>query len=217
MTAYLGSNAPSFRIYFHTGRSLRETGAAWPNRNGTGLNLQLDSVYGSRQIFLVPNTDRDGQPVAGGAPYKALYPTGRSRMDGRQVTRQCGVAHVSPDGLGYELFVADPMGNMRLRLRPLDFDPQEGQPVRDEDVGVPESVKDLPGESGEVLTREQQAEADVAERFGRAKSKGKPKPKAKKQPEVDRVQARDEVIAAILAQAPADLPQDDLEAMLDPR
>lgn len=194
MTAYLGSNSPTFRIYYHTGRSLRETGAAWPNRSGNGFNLQLDSLYGSRQIFLVPNTDRDGNPVPDGAPLKALYPTGRSRMDGRQVTRQCGVAHVSSDGLGYEVFVADPLGNMKLKLRPLDFDQQEGEPVRNADVGVPDSIKDLPGESGEVIA--------IA----------KPKASRKRKPS-EKPENREAVIAAILAQAP-DLPKDDLDALL---
>ena len=113
------ANAPAFRLFFNTGKRAVETGAAWPNRAGTGFNVQLDSLFGSRALFMVPNLDRDGQP-AGAAPFKILYPTGRIRADGGQHSRVCGVAHVSRDGQGYDLYVADPVACLRLTLRPPD-------------------------------------------------------------------------------------------------
>lgn len=111
------ANAPAFRLFFNTGKRAVETGAAWPNRAGTGFNVQLDSLFGSRQLFMVPNLDRDGQP-AGAAPFRILYATGRIRADGGQHSRVCGVAHVSRDGHGYDLYVADPVACLRLTLRP---------------------------------------------------------------------------------------------------
>ncbi|MGF7213189.1 hypothetical protein GGE65_007825 [Skermanella aerolata] len=113
------ANAPAFRLFFNTGKRAVETGAAWPNRAGTGFNVQLDSLFGSRTLFLVPNLDRDGQP-AGAAPFKILYPTGRIRADGGQHSRVCGVAHVSRDGQGYDLYLVDPVASLRLTLRPLN-------------------------------------------------------------------------------------------------
>src|SRR5689334_16083391 len=98
------TNMPAFRLWFNTGKKLLECGAAWPNRAGSGFNVQMDSLTGQRQMFLVPNVDKNGKPQ-GTAPFKVLYSTGRVRSDGGQHTRTCGVAHLTSDRQGYDLYV----------------------------------------------------------------------------------------------------------------
>jgi hypothetical protein len=112
------TNMPAFRLWHHTGKRMIECGAAWPNRAGSGFNCQMDSLFGQRQFFLVPNVDRDGKPQ-GVAPFKILYSTGRVRSDGGQHTRHVGVAHVSGDRQGYDIYIADPIANLKPHLRPI--------------------------------------------------------------------------------------------------
>lgn len=112
------TNMPAFRLWFNTGKRMMECGAAWPNRAGTGFNCQLDSITGQRQFFLVPNVGKDGKPQ-GSAPFKVLYSTTRVRSDGGQHTRHVGVAHVSGDRQGYDCYISDPFGNLKIHLRPI--------------------------------------------------------------------------------------------------
>jgi len=112
------TNMPAFRLWHSTGKRMIECGAAWPNRAGTGFNCQLDSITGTKQFFLVPNLDRDGKPQ-GTAPFKVLYSTTRVRSDGGQHTRHVGVAHLSGDRQGYDCYIADPFGNLKIHLRPI--------------------------------------------------------------------------------------------------
>ncbi|QQP92737.1 hypothetical protein IGS68_30205 (plasmid) [Skermanella sp. TT6] len=145
-------NAPAFRLFFNTGKRVIETGAAWPNRAGTGFNVQLDSLFGSRPLFLVPNLDRDSQPQ-GPAPFKVLYPTGRIRSDGSYHTRACGVAHVSRDTHGYDLYIADPAGNMRLFLRPATDPAHAANDPPGDDAATADGIGHDP-DTGEILDEE---------------------------------------------------------------
>ncbi|HYH47439.1 MAG TPA: hypothetical protein VEG34_17290 [Thermoanaerobaculia bacterium] len=162
------ANAPAFRLFFNTGKRAVETGAAWPNRAGTGFNVQLDSLFGSRTLFMVPNLDRDGQP-AGAAPFRILYATGRIRADGSQHSRVGGVAHVSRDGHGYDLYVADPVACLRLTLRP-PADPAQAAndaPAGEQAVSAGDTRYDA--ETGEVV-EDSAAPPDGERRAGRRRA-----------------------------------------------
>ena len=57
-------NAPAFRLFFNTGKRFIETGAAWPNRAGTGFNVQLDSLFGSVRCSWSPTSTATASPRA---------------------------------------------------------------------------------------------------------------------------------------------------------